>query len=105
MKFIKDSLEASPDHHSTFVYTILQGLFSVDLSTNLSTNLSIDLLLAFNVRVLDGQAPNVKVVANRHNHGILKLISTGVCLHPQTKKKSRYSRQNWNTRQSQYQAP
>lgn len=33
--------------------------------------MSIDLVLAFDVRVFDGQTPNVEVIADRHNNGVL----------------------------------
>lgn len=36
-----------------------------------AVGMSIDLLLSFNVRVFDGQTPDVEVIANRDNNGVL----------------------------------
>lgn len=35
--------------------------------------MSIDLLLSFNVRVLDRQTPDVEVIANSDNNGVLTI--------------------------------
>lgn len=40
--------------------------------------MSVDLVLPFNVRVFDGQTPDVEVIANRDNNGVLNQSITGL---------------------------
>jgi hypothetical protein len=37
--------------------------------------MSVDLVLSFNVRVFDGQTPDVEVIANCDNNGVLEPVN------------------------------